>query len=71
MHTAVKIGRRVVAVAVEGTILIVQPQRTTAALQSVLVPVIKRAGERDITRVLAYVVDPVPVARVTTINPHN
>lgn len=72
MHIALEVSFGQTAIAVKGAVFIIKPQRrTTAALQRVLEPVIKRVGEGDIARVLELVVDPVPAARVATINPHH
>lgn len=71
MHIAVEVGHRRVAVAVERTIRVVQPQIAAAALQRVAESVVERVGKGDVARVLALVVDSVPAARVIAINPHD
>jgi hypothetical protein len=72
LHIAAEAGRRIMAVTVERTIRVVQPQAVAAAaLQRVAVSIVKRVGKLDVARVLALVVDSVPAARVIAINPHD
>lgn len=71
MHVTGEVGRGIMAVAVKGAIIIVQPDWPAAALQHVLVPVIERVGEMDAAWVLALIVDTSPAAGVGTINPHH
>ena len=71
VHVAGEVGRGITAVAVEGAIIIVQPDRAAAALQHVLEPVVERVSEMDAAWVLALIVDSIPAAGVVAINPHH
>lgn len=71
MHIAGKFSRRITTVAVEGAILIVQPQPATAALQRIPIPITpKRVGEY-VARIRADAAEFCPFAGVGTINPHD